>query len=95
MVEELCNLVLGNEGIIIKLHLEHKFDKILFEKIKHIILNRVNVWKENKIISLKEFLIIVELTECLVGGNRFLSYEEQILIEDASLEIKDIINSLY
>ena len=40
-------------------------------------------------------LAIVELIECLVGGSRFLNEAEAIKVEDASIEIKDILNELY
>lgn len=40
-------------------------------------------------------LAISELIECLVGGNRFLDENEAIRVEDASIEIRDIINNLY
>lgn len=37
----------------------------------------------------------IELLDCLVGGSRFLNEDEAIRVEDASIEIKDIINELY
>mgnify|MGYP007130638779 CR=1 FL=1 len=52
-------------------------------------------WKEENQISKKAMLAIVELIECLVGGSRFLNEAEAIKVEDASIEIKDILNELY
>lgn len=40
-------------------------------------------------------LAIVELIECLVGSSRFLNEEEALRVEDASIEVKDILNELY
>ena len=40
-------------------------------------------------------LAIVELMICLVGGNRFLSEEEMMKLEDASIEINGLLNCLY
>ena len=40
-------------------------------------------------------LAIIELLDYLVGGERFLREDEAIRVEDASLEIIDIINELY
>ena len=40
-------------------------------------------------------LAIVDLMKDLVGGNRFLSEEESIRLEDASLEIYEMLISLY
>lgn len=43
----------------------------------------------------KGFLTIIELVEFLARSSNFLSKEDSIKTEDASIEIKDIINELY
>lgn len=52
-------------------------------------------WKKQQTISKKAMMAIIELLDCLVGGSRFLNQDEARRVEDASLEIKDIINELY
>ncbi len=95
MVDKFYELIVGNDGLILTLRCDNRFDEEKYVEIKNILKILVSDWKEKKEISKKAFLAIVELTECLVGGSRFLSEDKAIRVEDASIEIKDIINTLY
>lgn len=95
MLEELYQLVMGEEGFIVTLRCDNLFDEAKYKDIKAMLCNLVEDWKNKEFIPKKAMLIIVELIECLVGGSRFLSKETAITVEDASIEIKDILNELY
>lgn len=95
MIDELFELIVGEEGFIVTLRCDNEFDEEKYTDIKKKLCILVSDWKEENQIPKKAMLAIVELIECLVGGSRFLSEAESIRIEDASIEIKDIINELY
>lgn len=95
MVDELFELISGEDGFIVTLRCDNKFDEDKYIEIRNKLYALVSVWKEEHQISKKAMLAIVELIECLVGGSRFLSEDEALRVEDASIEVKDIINELY
>lgn len=95
MTEKLFQLILGEDGFIVSLRCNNKFDEEKYCDIKNILLTLVSEWQHQEAIPKKAMLAISELVECLVGGNRFLDENEAIRVEDASIEIRDIINNLY
>ena len=95
MVDKLFELIVGEDGFIVTMRCENKFDEEKYADIKNMLCVLVSTWKEEHQISKKAMLAIIELIECLVGGSRFLSEEDSLRVEDASIEVKDIINDLY
>lgn len=95
MVDELFELVVGEEGFVIELRCDNRFNEEKYSDIKKMLCILVLDWKRQQTISKKAMMAIIELLDCLVGGSRFLNQDEAIRVEDASLEIKDIINELY
>lgn len=77
-----------------KIRCENTFDINLYNSIKNILIKLVEKWKVEKVISIKEMIIITELVEHLTRNSNFLIEKEQILVEDASLEIREILNNL-
>ena len=95
MVDDLYDLVLGENGFLGKLRCKNEYDEIKYSKIKQTMKNLVNQWKVMDSVPKKGFLTIIELVEFLARSSNFLSKEDSIKTEDASIEIKDIINELY
>lgn len=95
MIDELFELIVGEDGFIVTLRCDNKFDEDKYTEIKNKLCTLIFEWKKNSQISKKALLAIVELIECLVGGSRFLSDNVAMRVEDASIEIKDILNELY
>lgn len=95
MVDKLFDLIAGEDGLVITLRSENRFDESKYVDIKTIIFGLVSDWKQQQMIPKKAMMGIIELLECLVGGSRFLDGDEAIKVEDASIEIKDILNDLY
>lgn len=95
MVDKLYELVTGEEGFIIELRCDNHFNEKKYSDIKNILCILVLDWKSQQTISKKAMMAIIELLDCLVGGSRFFDEDQAIRVEDASIEIKDIINDLY
>ena len=95
MVDEFFELITGENGFIVSLRCDNFFNEEKYNKIKNRLSVFVSDWKKDYKSSEKAMLAIVELMECLVGGSRFLSKNMSIKLEDASIEIKDILNELY
>lgn len=95
MVDELFELVVGEEGFVIELRCDNHFNEEKYSDIKNMLCILVLEWKRQQTISKKAMMAIIELLDCLVGGSRFLNEDEAIRVENASIEIKDIINELY
>lgn len=95
MIDELYELVLGEEGFLVKLRCKNVFDEKDYLKIKQLLKILINEWKSIEAIPKKGYLATIELVEYLARNNSFLSKEDSIKVEDASIEIKDIINNLY
>lgn len=95
MVNELFELIVGESGLIVTLRCYNRLDEEKLISIKSILSTLVLEWKKQQTVPKKAMLAIFELVDCLVGGNRFLDNKEAIKVEDASLEIRDIINDLY
>lgn len=94
MINNLETLVLGENGFLVKLRCENKFDESMYSEIKTILKSLVSEWKLQDYVPKKGLLIIIELVEFLSRNSNFLNREDSIKVEDASLEIKDILNEL-
>lgn len=95
MIDKLYNLILGDEGFLLKLRCKNIFDEQQYLEIKRILNKLVKEWEVVDVIPKKGFLLVVELIEFLSRNSNFLSKEDFLKVEDASLEIKDIVNNLY
>ena len=95
MVDELFELVLGEKGFVVEVRCDDSFNDAKYNRIKEILIALITDWKQNEYIPKKAMLTIVELMICLVGGNRFLSKDEALKLEDASIEIECLLNNLY
>lgn len=95
MLDELYELVLGENGFLMELRCKNKFNEQMYLNIKEKLQDLVDEWKKMDFIPKYALLIIVELIDCMSSGNKFLNKEDAIKVEDGSLEIKDIVYCLY
>lgn len=95
MVDELYELIVGENGLLVTLRCHNRLDEEKFTDIKNHLSALVLEWKEQQAIPKKAMLAIIELVDALAGGSRFLDSKEAIKVEDASLEVRDIISDLY
>ena len=77
-----------------KICCENTFDVNLYNNLKDILNKLVKKQKIEKVVSIKELIIITELVEHLSRNSNFLSKQEQILVEDTSMNIREILNIL-
>lgn len=79
---------------IVKLRCENEFDTNDYNSIKEKLQAKIVEWKNFGCVPNDDVVAIVSLVEQLVGGNRFFDNETSMEVEDASIEIIDIINKL-
>ncbi|MBR3514916.1 MAG: hypothetical protein IKO10_01055 [Lachnospiraceae bacterium] len=80
------------DGLLVKLRCDNNFDDGDFQNIKKALLNAIPVWKETGQVKVNDFVVMLELIQTLAGESRFWSDEVQIAVEDAELEIMDIVH---
>lgn len=95
MIDELCELIQGEDGLLVELRMDLVFNEEKYQRIVELLDKLIAEWRRVDAIPKKAVLAIVDLMKDLVGGNRFLSEEESIRLEDASLEIYEMLISLY
>lgn len=82
------------DNFLIKLRTENTFSTADYEKLKSVLINKVAEWKSAGSVPVKDVLDIVFLIDQLAGGSRFFDEETTIKVEDACLEIENIIENL-
>lgn len=93
-IDNLYNLIVGENGFLVKLRSENQFPDSDYEKIIEIIQSLITSWKSQDMIPKKSFLAICQLVDQLSGGNRFLSEEDALKVEDAGIEIMELLDEL-
>ncbi|MDE6671958.1 MAG: hypothetical protein K2K16_07150 [Ruminococcus sp.] len=82
------------DNFLIKLRTENTFSTADYEKLKSVLIDKVAEWKSAGSVPVKDVLDIVFLIDHLAGGSRFFDEETTIKVEDACLEIENIIENL-
>ena len=91
---KVSELIYQANGFVEKLRCENKFDEEDYNKIKERLKINVIEWKKMGCVPNDEVVAIMSLVDQLVGGSRFFDEKTAIKVEDASLEIQDIIEDL-
>lgn len=82
------------ENFLVQLRMDSTFNTDNYAKIKSLLLDKVYEWKTTGSVPVEYVVEIVFLIDQLAGGSRFFDEETAIKVEDACLEIEDIINIL-
>lgn len=93
-IMKISDLLNDENGFEIILRCENYFDSDNYEQIKSVLIDNVNVWKKNGNVPNDDVVALIGLIDQLAGGSRFFDEETAIKVEDACLEIEDIINDL-
>ncbi len=88
------DMILGENGLLIELRCYNTFNEQLFADITDYLNKHLSEWKTNGSIPVADAVSIFNLIDDLAGGNRFLSEKTALRVEDAALEIQDIISEL-
>lgn len=91
---KLGELIFDENGLLVKLRCENYFDEADYAEIKKTIICEKTIWKEKGAVPVDDVISLIALIDQLAGGSRFFDHETSIKVEDACLEIEDIINSL-
>ena len=82
------------ENFLVQLRMDSTFNTDNYAKIKSLLLDKVYEWKTTGSVPVEYVVEIVFLIDQLAGGSRFFDDETALKVEDACLEIEDIINNL-
>lgn len=93
-IDDLYEQITGENGFLVKLRSENHFSETDYEEIIETIKSLVIIWKSQELIPKKGVLAICQLIDQLSGGNRFLSEEDALKVEDASIEVMEILDQL-
>ena len=88
------DMVLGKNGLLIELRCNNTFNEQTFADITDYLNEHLSEWKTSGSIPVADAVSIFNLIDELAGGSRFLSEETALRVEDAALEIQDIISAL-
>ena len=91
---KVCELINEENGFLVKLRCNNEFNIDDYEKIKELLKLSINKWKENGNVPIDEVVAIMSLVDQLARGSRFFDDETALKVEDACIEIEDIINNL-
>lgn len=87
----LQNLMLD---LSVKLRMDDYFDINLYNQIVMELKKNIPIWRENKSVPCEYVICIMDLLSQLDGNNRFLDKKTSIAVEDANLEIMDLLYDL-
>ena len=72
--------------------MDNELDESEYEKIKSALLEIIPKWKSMEKVDVDDFSGLLDLIQFLAGGSRFWSEEVALRVEDAELELMDIIH---
>jgi len=87
-------MVCGENGLLVELRCNSFFNEQIFANIKSYLKEHVSKWQTSGSIPVADAVAIFNLIDELSGGSRFWSEEVALRVEDATLEIQDIISIL-
>lgn len=88
------DMVVGENGLLVELRCNDSFNEQIFTEIKNYLDEHLSEWKASGVIPVADAVSIFNLIDELAGGSRFWSEEVQLRVEDAELEIQDMISTL-
>jgi len=91
---DFSDMVQGKDGLLVGLRCNNSFNERIFSDITKYLNEHLTKWKASGSIPVTDAVPIFNLIDGLSGGSRFWSEELELRVEDASLEIQDIISAL-
>ncbi len=88
------DMVVGEEGLLVELRAKDTFNERMFENITGYLNEQLNSWKAGGAIPVADAVALFHLIDALAGGSRFWSEDVALRVEDAVLELQDLINAL-
>lgn len=88
------DMVEGQQGLLVELRCNNAFNEQKFADIINYLNAHLSEWKASGVMPVADVVPIFNLINELSGGSRFWSEEVELRVEDAVLEIQDIIDAL-
>jgi len=88
------NMVQGMNGLLVSLRCNNTFDEQIYADIKEYLVINSREWKTNKNIPLEDAIALFDLIDQLSEGSTFWSGDVRKRVENAVLEIQDIIHTM-
>ncbi|MDE5748519.1 MAG: hypothetical protein K2I21_13215 [Acetatifactor sp.] len=88
------DLVVGENGLLVELRCHDSFNEEIYTEITNYLRKHLSEWKSSGFIPIADAVPIFNLIDELSGGSRFWSEEVELRVEDAVLEIQEMISSL-
>ncbi len=88
------DMVVGENGLLVELRCKDSFNEQIFTAITDYLNGHLSEWKAGGVIPVTDAVAIFNLIDDLSGGSRFRSEEVNLRVEDAALEIQEIISQL-
>ncbi|MBE6848818.1 MAG: hypothetical protein E7502_02805 [Ruminococcus sp.] len=83
-----------DDSFLVKLRCENRFDTVAYAEIRNALTQNATIWKTKGSVPVEEVAALVSLIDQLAGGSRFFDEETAIQVEDACIEIEEIISDL-
>ncbi len=90
----ISDMVQGENGLLVELRFKNFFNEQIFIDIKNYFNEHLPEWQTSGFIPIADAVAIFNLIDELSGGSRFWSEEVALRVEDATLEIQEIISML-
>ncbi len=94
-MKKFCEILWNETEFDIKLRNENYFDMKEYMLIKESLTENSQIWRKNGNIPLDDAVALVSLVEQLAGGNRFHDEDTALKIENACIEIMEIVDGLF
>ena len=88
------DMIVVEHGLLVELRCNNSLNEQLYTAIKHYLNENLPRWNSSGFIPVADAAPIFHLIDELSGGSRFWSEEVQLRVEDAVLDIQDIISTL-
>lgn len=88
------DIIVGENGLLVELRCHNSFNEKIYTEITNYLSNHLCEWKSSGFIPIADAVSIFSLIDELSGGSQFWSEEVNLRVEDAVLEIQEIISSL-
>lgn len=93
-MSKLSDLINAEDSFLVKLRCENIFDESKYLEIKNQIIIEIPVWKTQGFVLNCDVEALIGLIDQLAGGSRFFNEETAMRVEDACMEIEEIIDCL-
>ena len=88
------DMVVGENGLLVELRCHNSFNETIYTDITEYLGAQLPDWKSTGFIPVADAVPLFSLIDELSGGSQFWSEKVELRVEDAALEIQEIISTL-